>query len=133
MYDKKQEDLWYRVEKGCFLGMEDHYSPCWPAASAEANWVQSNAAGVYEESFLVPWTLQPHPSTSATFHIDGLPSWSIPIQEAAEDRAASSVSKSHSQAEKRRRDRINAQLGTLRKLIPRSEKVYNTPLSLSSA
>ncbi|CAN1748706.1 Transcription factor bHLH51 [Linum perenne] len=42
-------------------------------------------------------------------------------QESAEDKAASS-SRSHSQAEKRRRDRINAQLGSLRKLIPKSDK-----------
>ncbi|KAJ4827912.1 hypothetical protein Tsubulata_021778 [Turnera subulata] len=41
---------------------------------------------------------------------------------------ASSVSKSHSQAEKRRRDRINAQLGTLRKLIPKSDKMDKAAL-----
>lgn len=34
-----------------------------------------------------------------------------------------SASRSHSEAEKRRRDRINAQLSTLRKLIPTSEQV----------
>ncbi|KAH0661782.1 hypothetical protein KY284_026713 [Solanum tuberosum] len=34
-----------------------------------------------------------------------------------------SASRSHSEAEKRRRDRINAQLSTLRKLIPTSEKM----------
>ncbi|VFQ99484.1 unnamed protein product [Cuscuta campestris] len=42
------------------------------------------------------------------------------------------ASKSHSQAEKRRRDRINAQLATLRKLIPMSHKMDKAAL-LSSA
>ncbi|XP_052186428.1 transcription factor bHLH51 [Diospyros lotus] len=44
-----------------------------------------------------------------------------------EDTAASG-SKSHSQAEKRRRDRINAQLSTLRKLIPKSDKMDKAAL-----
>lgn len=65
-------------------------------------------------------------SNSIDHHFHELPySWSNinPMtQEVAEDRATA-VSKSHSQAEKRRRDRINAQLATLRKLIPKSEKV----------
>ena len=106
--------------------MEDHYSPCWPAAPSEANWVQTSAA-VYDESFLVP--CPSHASASANFQVNGFPSCSIPIQEASENKAASS-SKSHSQAEKRRRDRINEQLGILRKLIPKSEKVHK-PLSLT--
>ncbi|KAF7830928.1 transcription factor bHLH51 [Senna tora] len=46
-----------------------------------------------------------------------------------EERAAS-ASKSHSQAEKRRRDRINAQLATLRKLIPKSDKVFYSIITL---
>lgn len=46
----------------------------------------------------------------------------------AEDRSAT-ASRSHSEAEKRRRDRINAQLATLRKLIPKSEKVLSLSLS----
>lgn len=45
----------------------------------------------------------------------------------AEDKAAT-ASKSHSQAEKRRRDRINAQLATLRKLIPKSDKMDKAAL-----
>lgn len=65
-------------------------------------------------------------SNSIDHHFHELPySWSNinPMtQDVAEDRATA-VSKSHSQAEKRRRDRINAQLATLRKLIPKSEKV----------
>lgn len=48
---------------------------------------------------------------------------------AADDRAAT-ASRSHSEAEKRRRDRINAQLATLRKLIPKSEKVLSLSLLL---
>lgn len=63
-------------------------------------------------------------SSSTEFRFDGFPSFSAPAEGIiAEDRAAS-ASKSHSQAEKRRRDRINAQLATLRKLIPKSDKVF---------
>ena len=80
-----------------------------------------------DESFLVPyWQLPSHVSTSASpaFQFCGFPS-NIPNEgSAAEDKAAA-ASKSHSQAEKRRRDRINAQLATLRKLIPKSDKVIN--------
>lgn len=100
--------------------MEHRYSDSCSAAPAEANWAQTSAAA-YDESVLLPWPSRV--SASANFRIDGFPSWSMPIQDTSEDKAAS-VSKSHSQAEKRRRDRINAQLGILRKLIPKSEKVY---------
>ncbi|KAL4390675.1 hypothetical protein AHAS_Ahas03G0168800 [Arachis hypogaea] len=48
--------------------------------------------------------------------------WPLAFEGFPEDRAAS-ASKSHSQAEKRRRDRINAQFATLRKLIPKSDKI----------
>ncbi|CAA0834417.1 Transcription factor bHLH51 [Striga hermonthica] len=41
---------------------------------------------------------------------------------------AAASSRSHSEAEKRRRDRINAQLATLRKLIPKSEKMDKAAL-----
>ena len=40
-----------------------------------------------------------------------------------EDSKGGSASKNHSEAEKRRRDRINAHLATLRKLVSISEKV----------
>ncbi|GFQ04847.1 transcription factor bhlh51 [Phtheirospermum japonicum] len=50
-----------------------------------------------------------------------------PWEGAAGDRTAS-ASRSHSEAEKRRRDRINAQLATLRKLIPKSEKMDKAAL-----
>ncbi|XP_059298722.1 transcription factor bHLH51-like isoform X1 [Lycium ferocissimum] len=43
-----------------------------------------------------------------------------------------SASRSHSEAEKRRRDRINAQLSTLRKLIPTSEKQMDKAALLGS-
>ncbi|XP_047956441.1 transcription factor bHLH51-like [Salvia hispanica] len=55
------------------------------------------------------------------------PPWLLPPSAAADDRAAS-ASRSHSEAEKRRRDRINAQLSTLRKLIPKSEKMDKAAL-----
>ncbi|CAI0416050.1 unnamed protein product [Linum tenue] len=48
-------------------------------------------------------------------------------QESIEEKAASS-SRSHKQAEKRRRDRINTQLGVLRKLIPNSDKMDKAAL-----
>ena len=41
------------------------------------------------------------------------------------DGKATSASKNHSEAEKRRRDRINAHLTTLRKLVSNSDKVSN--------
>ncbi|XP_073127712.1 transcription factor bHLH51-like [Henckelia pumila] len=50
--------------------------------------------------------------------------WPRAEEDAAEDRAA----RSHSEAEKRRRDRINAQFSTLRKLIPKSEKMDKAAL-----
>ena len=76
--------------------------------------------------FSVPTQTLPHVSESASSSSQfcEVPSWPVlvPFEGAAEDRAAS-ASKSHSQAEKRRRDRINAQLATLRKLIPKSDRV----------
>ncbi|XP_047951771.1 transcription factor bHLH51-like [Salvia hispanica] len=52
--------------------------------------------------------------------------WLLPPAASA-DRAAS-ASRSHSDAEKRRRDRINAQLSTLLKLIPKFEKIDKAAL-----
>ena len=69
---------------------------------------------------LVASSSSDHATTASSLQFGELPSWPAPI--GAEVRAAS-ASKSHSQAEKRRRDRINAQLATLRKLIPMSDKV----------
>ncbi|KAL3653464.1 hypothetical protein CASFOL_003145 [Castilleja foliolosa] len=60
------------------------------------------------------------------YHPAGQP-WGPPYEGAAGDRTAS-ASRSHSEAEKRRRDRINAQLATLRKLIPKSEKMDKAAL-----
>lgn len=53
-----------------------------------------------------------------------LPAWSQQFEGFSE----ASASRSHSEAEKRRRDRINAQLSTLRKLIPTSEKMDKAAL-----
>ncbi|KAB2084651.1 hypothetical protein ERO13_A05G330901v2 [Gossypium hirsutum] len=53
--------------------------------------------------------------------------WTIPVEEIAEDKATT-VYTSHSQAEKRRRDRINAQLSALRELIPMSHKMDKAAL-----
>ncbi|CAA0836620.1 Transcription factor bHLH51 [Striga hermonthica] len=57
----------------------------------------------------------------------GLP-WGSPYGGAAPGDKAASASRSHSEAEKRRRDRINAQLSTLRKLIPKSDKLDKAAL-----
>ncbi|KAH1038833.1 hypothetical protein J1N35_040576 [Gossypium stocksii] len=57
--------------------------------------------------------------------------WTIPVEEIAEDKATT-VYTSHSQAEKRRRDRINAQLSALRELIPMSHKMDKAALLKSA-
>lgn len=89
-----------------------------------AAWAHCQAAVNEGSSFQVPCWLPPGDSTSC--QLNGYssvpPLWPVPFEGVEEDRAAS-ASKSHSQAEKRRRDRINAQLATLRKLIPKSDKV----------
>ncbi|XLR47979.1 hypothetical protein HN51_032207 [Arachis hypogaea] len=76
--------------------------------------------------FLDPSQTLPHVSNCNSLHHqfgDEFHSWLAPVETVAGDRAAS-ASKSHSQAEKRRRDRINAQLTSLRKLIPKSDKYW---------
>ncbi|XP_015867026.3 transcription factor bHLH51 [Ziziphus jujuba] len=154
MWDKKQRELELRyLQIQCFVfnfslvfcfffpqersnNMENVYHPNWsePANSSRyksATISSSTTATSTESSFLLPWSLSPHASTSSTFQFSGFPSTtssgSIPFERIAEDRAAA-ASKSHSQAEKRRRDRINAQLSTLRKLIPKSDKMDKAAL-----
>ncbi|KAF3971377.1 hypothetical protein ACB098_06G140400 [Castanea mollissima] len=107
--------------------MENCYHGGWPE---EENWAQCHAPLNNESSYLVPWPAPPHVSASTRFQFHGLPSWSMPIEGVADDGggATASSSKSHSQAEKRRRDRINAQLATLRKLIPKSDKMDKAAL-----
>ncbi|XP_059457698.1 transcription factor bHLH51 [Corylus avellana] len=103
--------------------MENCYYSAWP--EGEENW--AHAAVLNDESpYLVPWPLPPHvsASTSSRFQFHGFPSEGGGV---AEDGGAT-PSKSHSQAEKRRRDRINAQLATLRKLIPKSDKMDKAAL-----
>lgn len=78
----------------------------------------------------VPTQILPHnisDSSSGSFQYSEFQSWNLPIEGSVEDRAAS-ASKSHSQAEKRRRDRINTQLANLRKLIPKSDKMDKAAL-----
>ncbi|GFS33555.1 hypothetical protein Acr_00g0029240 [Actinidia rufa] len=104
--------------------MENCYCPAeWPG---EGTWDQCQAAELNtDSSFLVQW---PSPCAKyPSFQSRGYPSWSMPFGGVIEDRSVSS-SKSHSQAEKRRRDRINAQLATLRKLIPKSDKMDKAAL-----
>nr|DAD28064.1 TPA_asm: hypothetical protein HUJ06_029532 [Nelumbo nucifera] len=94
-----------------------------PALPEEACLLQYHALNV--GPFLLRWPppspLMP-PHDSASFPVHGLPPSSLFMEEIAQDRATA-ASKSHSQAEKRRRERINSHLTTLRKLIPRSDKV----------
>ena len=104
------------------VDMGNYYYSGWPL---DTNWAQCNSAPNSNQSpFSVPTQILPHASDSAfaSLQLGQFPSLPVPIEGVAEDRAAS-ASKSHSQAEKRRRDRINAQLATLRKLIPKSDKV----------
>ncbi|KAJ4971468.1 hypothetical protein NE237_004567 [Protea cynaroides] len=68
----------------------------------------------------------PYASNSLLAHHD-FPLSSMSAATAAEDRATV-ASKSHRQAEKRRRERINAHLAALRKLIPRSDKMDKATL-----
>ena len=99
--------------------MENCLFSGWPQEEADCSQCDTAAP-------VLPWLPPPHASASFQFH--GFPSWSVPVErisgedDRSEERTAT-ASKSHSQAEKRRRDRINAQLATLRKLIPKSEKV----------
>ncbi|KAL3521243.1 hypothetical protein ACH5RR_019392 [Cinchona calisaya] len=79
-------------------------------------------------SFLAPQLTTTSQDEASSFTFNGYPFCLHPWFEGfAEDRAAS-ASRSHSEAEKRRRDRINAQLATLRKLIPKSEKMDKAAL-----
>ncbi|CAK9326268.1 unnamed protein product [Citrullus colocynthis] len=92
------------------------------------NWDHCNNNSSHESSLILPWMINSQFSSSTEFRFDEFPSFSAPAEGIiAEDRAAS-ASKSHSQAEKRRRDRINAQLATLRKLIPKSDKMDKAAL-----
>nr|KJB76221.1 hypothetical protein B456_012G078100 [Gossypium raimondii] len=83
--------------------MENYYQ--------SSSWTDFSDKVSNDSSFIVPWT--------------------IPVEEIAED-TATTVYTSHSQAEKRRRDRINAQLSALRELIPMSHKMDKAALLKSA-
>ncbi|XVF84053.1 hypothetical protein PTKIN_Ptkin16aG0543700 [Pterospermum kingtungense] len=104
--------------------MENSFNFSWSEAE---NWADFDATQSHESSSIVPWPIEPHFSASSSVQPQSFPSWAVPIEGVAEDRAIT-VSKSHSQAEKRRRDRINAQLAALRKLIPMSDKMDKAAL-----
>ncbi|MBA0571468.1 hypothetical protein Golob_005041 [Gossypium lobatum] len=74
-----------------------------------------------EPPFIVPWPMEPPFSASSSVCCHGFTSPAIPDK-------ATVASKSHSEAEKRRRDRINLQLTALRKLIPKSNKMDKAAL-----
>ncbi|XP_061376633.1 transcription factor bHLH51-like [Gastrolobium bilobum] len=77
--------------------------------------------------YSIPTQILPHVSDFSSLQFGEFHSWPVTFEGAPEERAAS-ASKSHSLAEKRRRDRINAQLATLRKLIPKSDKMDKAAL-----
>jgi hypothetical protein len=96
----------------------------WHQQQQHKHWSQYSTSDDHSH---FPTQILPHnnisDSSSASFQYSEFQSsWPLPIEESLEDRAIS-ASKSHSQAEKRRRDRINTQLANLRKLIPKSDKV----------
>lgn len=71
--------------------------------------------------------LLPQIPNITSFQLQNYPCYFPECSESFQERTAS-ASRSHSEAEKRRRDRINAQLSTLRKLIPTSEKMDKAAL-----
>ncbi|KAI3458521.1 hypothetical protein Pfo_015184 [Paulownia fortunei] len=96
------------------------------------SWNYSQTELHKDSTLMFPW-LPPGEAAAAALQYQCyhpaavLPPWAPPFEGVAEDRTAS-ASRSHSEAEKRRRDRINAQLATLRKLIPKSEKMDKAAL-----
>ncbi|MCD9559924.1 hypothetical protein HAX54_018301 [Datura stramonium] len=97
-------------------------------SSCSEYWLETAALNCQDSPFLLP--LIPTNSCDVTsfqlydHNSSYYPTW--PQQ--SEGFSEASASRSHSEAEKRRRDRINAQLSTLRKLIPRSEKMDKSAL-----
>ncbi|TYH51964.1 hypothetical protein ES332_D10G318000v1 [Gossypium tomentosum] len=96
---------------------------CYPFSLLEPpNCDGCNAAAISNEPpFIVPWPMEPLFSASSSVRCHGFTSPEIPDK-------ATVASKSHSEAEKRRRDRINSQLTALRKLIPKSNKMDKAAL-----
>ncbi|KAB2064060.1 hypothetical protein ERO13_A10G239700v2 [Gossypium hirsutum] len=96
---------------------------CYPLSFLEPpNCDGFNAAAISNEPpFIVPWPIEPLFSASSSVRCHGFTSPAIPDK-------ATVASKSHSEAEKRRRDRINSQLTALRKLIPKSNKMDKAAL-----
>lgn len=98
------------------LDMDDHLFCGW---SELENWAHCNETRSQDFSSRFPWPLSAVPSCFA--------SRSAPREDDGSS-AASTVSKNHSLAEKRRRDRINAQLALLRNHIPCSDKMDKAAL-----
>ncbi|XP_077239328.1 transcription factor AIG1-like [Tasmannia lanceolata] len=84
-----------------------------------------------EKCFPFGWPQEAHSTNFPSFGKGSLihpwPSLSLSAEEVAEAKAMA-TSKSHSQAEKRRRERINSHLSTLRQLIPSSHKLDKAAL-----
>ncbi|TKY47562.1 Transcription factor bHLH51 [Spatholobus suberectus] len=121
MGDKRLRNHGRNFRMVSIVTMENYYDSGWHMGTS---WAQCSD---HSSSFAVPTQILPHVSDSASLQFGEFHSWPLPIEGAAEERAIS-ASKSHSQAEKRRRDRINTQLATLRKLIPKSDKMDKAAL-----
>ncbi|KAG4975249.1 hypothetical protein JHK87_032070 [Glycine soja] len=126
MGDKRLRNHGRNFRMVSIVTMENYYDSGWHMGTS--NWAQCSDHSS-SSSFAVPTQqiLPHHVTDAASLQFGEFHSWSLPIEGAAEERAIS-ASKSHRQAEKRRRDRINAQLATLRKLIPKSDKMDKAAL-----
>ncbi|XP_020228279.1 transcription factor bHLH51 [Cajanus cajan] len=121
MGDKRLRNHGRNFRMVSIVTMENYYDSGWHMGTS---WPQCSD---HSSSFAIPAQILPHVSDSASLQFGEFHSWPLPLEGVAEERAIS-ASKSHSQAEKRRRDRINAQLATLRKLIPKSDKMDKAAL-----
>lgn len=115
---------WWSEEESDWLNWLNH-------SNSDSSFPENNEFSSSSSSFMmVPSCSAPSSSTSCHFHEDPTPlshpfNHQTTIQGLAADTNTPSAAsnKSHSLAEKRRRDRINAQLASLRKVIPKSDKV----------
>nr|WAK86096.1 transcription factor bHLH50 [Nothapodytes nimmoniana] len=105
--------------------MENWFSSGWPEEES-SSWTPNQSSCIF------PWlSHRQGNSTPYIFHDDSsatFSQWPMSFEGIAEDQGGTNSSRSHSQAEKRRRDRINSHLANLRKLIPKSDKMDKAAL-----
>lgn len=106
-----------------YFWSEEAPTEAWHYLEPEVAAVNEDIGSISSLEF--PCNCLPLPPDGSNLYMHGYSLSHLPtsFQGVKEDRSTASASKSHSQAEKRRRDRINAHLATLRKLIPKSDKV----------